>query len=162
MGKNKFLLLMGTSYRISIRYIISLSFHCREMLVDFISPWSSFTHIDRSTMLTFAPKSHKLILKHVVLMTQGIKKLLWSFYLGGSLLLIVELEFAIDVTITWSFNLCLLDRISLRNFAYEDIWDKNFVDGMLIWRFFSNYTNFLNCAPILVFANLCRNWIGGL
>lgn len=82
MGINNYLIHMGTSFSIQNGYLIDLSSSCKEILMNFISPRSTFWQTDRAIMLTLAHKSHNSLLKLIVPITQGSQKTHWIFKFG--------------------------------------------------------------------------------
>lgn len=69
---------MGTFSIIPTGYLIDLFANWREMLIGFISHRLSFLHINRAIRLTMAPNSYNALSKLMVLITQGVEKLLIS------------------------------------------------------------------------------------
>ena len=110
--------------------------------------------MDKGITLMLAPKSHKALSMTNFPITHGIEKLPGSFSLGGILFWIIALHSAVRVTVSFSSNFFLLDRIYFNNLAYEGICVIASVKGIVTFNCLRSSTNFLNCPMSFVLTSL--------
>lgn len=85
---------------------------------------------------------------------QGIVKLHGSFNLACNFFYRITLLSSFNITLSWSSNFWLFDKISLKNLAYLGMFSKASIRGILICNSLKILRNLENWLSILLFLSL--------